>query len=252
MFTTATGSKVEQSILGSKQRPAASQKWAEKLRGRCAGGLTECSPHTLGITEEPGSVVRDAWVWISPVVDCVCLVLLNELPFPHMTHETRSPLEDERIKWESTRWANTYSTKCLSFTGHPSLKHRCWSSVWEFLLQDDGFYGLDWCPMVGEQACGTISACLGRQGLETHGYQKPCLKMVKSKHKAYMGPGQGPRRSWPNFLQTGSVKKKKKSKAVRFTFFDRIITLLFFSINTVLTHFRKQKSADTKKALKKI
>lgn len=89
--------------------------------------------------------------------------------------------------------------------------------------------------MVGEQACGTISACLGRQGLETHGYQKPCLKMVKGRHKAYMSPGQGPRRSWPNFLQTGSVKKKKKSKAVRFTFFDRIITLLFFSINTVLT-----------------
>lgn len=140
MFTTATGSKVEQSILGSKQRPAASQKWAEKLRGRCAGGLTGCSPHTLGITEEPGSVVRGAWVWISSVVDCVYLVLLNELPFPHMAHETRSPLEDERIKWESTRWANTYSTKCLSFTGHPSLKHRCWSSVWEFLLQDDGFY----------------------------------------------------------------------------------------------------------------
>lgn len=57
---------------------------------------------TSGITEEPGSAVRGARVCILSVVDCVCLVLLNELHFPHMTHETRSLLEDERIEREST------------------------------------------------------------------------------------------------------------------------------------------------------
>lgn len=120
VFTTATGSKVEQSILGRKQRPVASQKWAEKRRGKCAGGHTGCFPY-LGYHRGAGSAVRGARVCILSVVDCVCLVLLNELRFPHMTHETRSLLEDERIERESTRWANTHSTKCLSFTGHPSL-----------------------------------------------------------------------------------------------------------------------------------
>lgn len=72
---------------------------------------------------------------------------------------------------------------------------------------------------MGEQASGTISARLGPEGLETHGYQKPFLKMVKSRHNAYISPGQGPRMSWLNFLQTDSVKR---GWAVCFIFFERI------------------------------
>lgn len=43
----------------------------------------------LGYHRGAGSAVRGARVRILSVVDCVCLVLLNELLFLHMTHETR-------------------------------------------------------------------------------------------------------------------------------------------------------------------
>lgn len=45
--------------------------------------------------------------------------------------------------------------------------------------------------MGGKQASGAIIASLGSQGLESHEYQKPCLKMVKSKYNAHISPGQG-------------------------------------------------------------